>query len=846
MRKTTLPQIPPGGGALGRAVKQVLDTWAGHRDPLDAVLTYRDLGETDLAEVRQEAGRPVVRAPGQAGPPATVLTDLEAAGAFEHVVVSWAGTHQRNYGHTEIWRSTENNLGAASLIGTAIAPVFADPVGGGWSGFYWVRAVNGDGQPGPFNATAGTPGETATDPAILLDKLTGKITESQLYEDLSSRVDLIDGPKALPGSVNARVAAEAALRDDAIGTAITNERGQRVDGDTALADTISLIGAKSGDGLAFIFDSDTVKVTPDVSLTERFSQLQSSIGDNAGSITHEENTRADADSAMAETINQVSSTVGDNTSTISEHAKTLDGLKAEYTVQLDVNGYASGFGTYNDGKTSKFIVLADQFAVVKPGEAGQTPFVVGEVNGQSTVGIRGQLVIDGSLDVARATFGKLTADRLDVNELASVAQTTGALSIGALTTGELGSNGQPKESGTRVELRRNDAFPLWYGHGARNKANAYFAVTNDGDVKIAGNAQFSGEVTASNIRGGSTLEPGSGYIHTANNCFCPWVAGTRGSFVDFNPSSAGRTLQLETFVGPNQGSGFEMRRVLDYNMDFYIHFYVDAEDSGTTCYVQRQYDSEGWHTITQLGLGATAESVGARDFIYTTKASHWGKLRFRFKTNNVTAYLSASVAVYNTSASVRSTGMHNDGTHGSGGGGGDSGGGGGTTTPPPSCVTADTLVALPDGTTARADALVMGQHVASLDLVALDPSREDAYETWRETSLDGSTATATTVASVAPATVRFVFRIAAGAHTVNVTPEHPFVVFDGEAFVFKQACELTPEDSLVEPDCTVVPIDSIERLKGRFRIVKLDCEPYDLFVHAGLLGHNHKKGGGGF
>lgn len=73
-------------------------------------------------------------------------------------------------------------------------------------------------------------------------------------------------------------------------------------------------------------------------------------------------------------------------------------LYAQYGVRLDVNGKVTGFGLSNDGVTSNFEIVADKFAICNT-SGGQTkiPFVVGLVNGASTVGIDGTLAVDGSI-----------------------------------------------------------------------------------------------------------------------------------------------------------------------------------------------------------------------------------------------------------------------------------------------------------------------------------------------------------------------------------------------------------------------------------------------------------------
>lgn len=84
-----------------------------------------------------------------------------------------------------------------------------------------------------------------------------------------------------------------------IATVIQNETDARIAGDTALAATIALIGAKSGDALSFILDLTKVKVSPTESLGSRLTTIASSIANNAAAITTEQNARTTAISAEA-------------------------------------------------------------------------------------------------------------------------------------------------------------------------------------------------------------------------------------------------------------------------------------------------------------------------------------------------------------------------------------------------------------------------------------------------------------------------------------------------------------------------------------------------------------------
>jgi hypothetical protein len=152
-------------------------------------------------------------------------------------------------------------LGDAQLVGISSGISFVDPVGEGASYYYWARHVSLYDIQGPFNSANGTLAETALDVEELLAVLTGAITESQLYQALAARINLIDGASSLAGSVNARILAETNARNAAIqaeaaarsaailaeanarGTAITNEATIRSDADTALASSISTVSA---------------------------------------------------------------------------------------------------------------------------------------------------------------------------------------------------------------------------------------------------------------------------------------------------------------------------------------------------------------------------------------------------------------------------------------------------------------------------------------------------------------------------------------------------------------------------------------------------------------------------
>lgn len=133
----------------------------------------------------------------------------------------------------------------------------------------------------------------------------------------------------------------------------------------------------------------------------------------------------------------------------------INGLSAQFTLRLDVNGYVSGFGAYNDGKVSEFTVVADRFSIAPPGSTGRVkPFVVsGSTVYMDTAMIRdasiqqGKLgpisfgkIIDSAGNPVTTLAGKLRADAIDVASL----QVTDANIAGVLRSNQTGANGKPR------------------------------------------------------------------------------------------------------------------------------------------------------------------------------------------------------------------------------------------------------------------------------------------------------------------------------------------------------------------------------------------------------------------
>lgn len=466
-RETRVPAIPAPSDSnviqTLQAIKGSLDVREGRLgDPLDQFVSLREMkalglvadGSTSVTSVGGSGRLPVIGTGGTGfGPgsndetadltPPPQPTGLTAVATLTNVFLSWNGAAYSNHAYTQVWRSETNVLGSAVMVGTTIGSLYSDPVRENTTYYYWIRFVSMADVIGPYNATNGTQVTTGQDPSRLLQILTGQITASQLYQDLGARIDLIDGPTSLAGSVAARIYAEELARiaaDTSLGSSITTLQSTTATQATQItslttrttaaessivslqnttatqATTISSLSTRVGSAESSITNLQSTTATQASSI----SSLTTRVGSAETSITNLQTTTAN----QATSISQLTSSVNGNTSSIQTLTSTTNGLSSQYTVKVDTNGYVSGFGlasTANTGTpTSSFIVRADSFAIGSPSGPGispSMPFIVRTtpttINGESVpagVYINSAWIQNGTITSAQITT--LTATKI--------------------------------------------------------------------------------------------------------------------------------------------------------------------------------------------------------------------------------------------------------------------------------------------------------------------------------------------------------------------------------------------------------------------------------------------------
>jgi hypothetical protein len=218
---------------------------------------------------------------------------------------------------------------------------------------------------------------------------------------------------------------EASVNDANTGLAkaharVTDEASARATADTALANRATTLEATVNDantGLAKaharVTDEAAARATADSALANRTTTLEASVNDpttglsNAHArVTSEATARADRDTALASDISTVSTTVNGHTTTINNHATSINGLSARQGVRLDANGYITGYVQNNNGSQGDFIVTADIFKVVKPGQVPKELFAVDSITNEIRLGLPVKFGSVGAPEMGGAAMGE--------------------------------------------------------------------------------------------------------------------------------------------------------------------------------------------------------------------------------------------------------------------------------------------------------------------------------------------------------------------------------------------------------------------------------------------------------
>ncbi|MFJ4130882.1 host specificity protein J [Pseudomonas cyclaminis] len=305
---------------------------------------------------------------------------------------------------TELWYGPANNLAVATKLADLAHPQ-ADyrmqSLLAGATLFFWARLVDRTGNIGPFYPVGnGVMGQASSDAAPILELLTGKVTKTQLGQDLISELeglqDQIDDLDALGGYVPTKgyLKGQMVVEADRIYQAKQNVPENNPPPDATYWLDVGL-SVETANGLAQQVTTNTTNITAlDGVVTAQASTtnaLRASARDDSGSgakadalkgwastaaIVQESKVRSTAIEAEAAKTTQLQATVGQNTSEIQETSSalantngqlsTLWSVKMETTTGGQKYAAAFGLGLQVDpsGVSSQFVVRADTFMLL--------------------------------------------------------------------------------------------------------------------------------------------------------------------------------------------------------------------------------------------------------------------------------------------------------------------------------------------------------------------------------------------------------------------------------------------------------------------------------------------------
>lgn len=275
--------------------------------------------------------------------------------------------------YTEVWRGATNDISKAVKVATLPYPqnnyvMSGVPLSAEY--YFWLRCGDKNDNKGEF--TAAVFGEADHNPDNLLNALEGKITKSQLGQELIN---------SIKADINNAVGKEAKTRQTAVAGALAQIAAQAQSSGTAIKNLEKTDQAQA----------ETIKTVT--------AKAESALS----GITAVRQAQAQSDKANAQQINALTAKVGKAESTVSQVSSAVAGLNGKVSSMHTIKTQAiaggrtavAGIALGANQDESSVIVMADKFGIVANANDGNVKPVFSVANGQ--VGIRGDLVVAGSV-----------------------------------------------------------------------------------------------------------------------------------------------------------------------------------------------------------------------------------------------------------------------------------------------------------------------------------------------------------------------------------------------------------------------------------------------------------------
>ena len=287
---------------------------------------------------------------GKIGLPPTIV-GLTATGILFGMELKWGfATGSGDAAYTEIETGSAPGTNV-KLLGQYSYPTNTHTITGlqgNLSQSYRARLVDKLGFKSAWSAWVTSTTDASADK--VLDLLEGKITESQLYQDLGTKIDKIaDNETAISKETQDRIAAILDANNKinterdariagllAANEGITTETTQRKAADVAINSRVDTVVSKTDGNTAAIASEVTSRTNADSALSTRIDTVVSKSDNNEAAISSEVTARTNADSALTGRIDTVSSKTDTNTATITTVNNTLTNQLGSQAEQISI------------------------------------------------------------------------------------------------------------------------------------------------------------------------------------------------------------------------------------------------------------------------------------------------------------------------------------------------------------------------------------------------------------------------------------------------------------------------------------------------------------------------------
>jgi predicted phage tail protein len=354
---------------------------------------------------------------------------IQANGKLFGFELEWGfpSTGAMDTAYTEIEIATTSNGANASQLGLFAYPTTTHTINGmqpNLTQWFRARLVDRIGNIGPWSGWVS--GTTSADASAVLDILSGKITETQLHQDMQTKIDKIDVIENLANTATTNLAtvqtkvdtlttqqSAQATQISTVQSATTTAQNTANSAQTAAANAATLAGNKGEvifsstvpstdkrlaqnlwidttggantpkrwSGTAWVVVTDKAATDAAAAATAAQTTANDALAKantattNLATVQTKVDTLTTQQSAQATQISTIQTTVGNNTASIQDVSESVDGLYSQKFIKLDVNGKLAGWGGANDGKESNFILNFDSFAIGSGNSTAYYPFI---------------------------------------------------------------------------------------------------------------------------------------------------------------------------------------------------------------------------------------------------------------------------------------------------------------------------------------------------------------------------------------------------------------------------------------------------------------------------------------